>query len=123
MTTMKALMALIPVLMLSSAFAADAPAQTTMKAKDSSEPAHRYIVERTFPQGALDGLSADTKAKVNETNSQFGVTWVTSYANESKTKTFCLYEGPNEAAIRKAAAANHLPVDKVTEVPVTLSPR
>jgi hypothetical protein len=34
-----------------------------------------------------------------------------------------LYEGPNEAAVRKVAAANQLPVDKITEVPVTLAPR
>jgi hypothetical protein len=31
--------------------------------------------------------------------------------------------GPNEAAIRKAAALNGLPVDKVMEVPVTLTPQ
>ena len=37
--------------------------------------------------------------------------------------TFCVYEGPSEAAIRKAAALNNLPVDSITEVPVTLSPK
>ena len=43
-----------------------------------------------------------------------------SFANGDKTKTFCIYEGPTEAAIRQAALANHLPVDTITEVPVTL---
>jgi hypothetical protein len=47
---------------------------------------------------------------------------VTSYANAKKTKTYCIYEAPNEAAVRKAAEANSIPVDTVTEVPVTLSP-
>lgn len=87
---------------------------------DASRPAHRYVVERTFPKGALEGLDADAKAKVNENNSKFGVTWEMSYANAEKTKTYCIYDGPNEDAIRKAAAANNIPVDSITEVPVTL---
>lgn len=84
---------------------------------------HRYLVERTFPAGALDGLDAALKAKVNANNAKFGVRWVKSYANAAKTKTYCIYEGPSEAAIRKAAAANALPIDSITEVPVTLQPK
>lgn len=83
----------------------------------------RYMVERTFPKGALDGVDAAVKAKVNKNNAGVGVNWVTSYANADKTKTYCIYEGPDEDAIRKAAAANGLPVDKITEVPVTLQPK
>lgn len=88
----------------------------------AAKATHRYIVERTFPKGALDGLDAATKAKVNQTNARFGVRWVTSYANADKTRTFCVYEGPNELAIRDAAKANALPVDSISEVPVTLDP-
>jgi hypothetical protein len=82
---------------------------------------HRFLIERTFPAGALDGLDSATKAKVNATNSKFGAQWVTSYANEGKTKTYCVYNAADEAAVRAAAKANNLPVDKVTEVPVTAS--
>jgi hypothetical protein len=84
---------------------------------------HRYVVERTFPAGALDRLDAALKAKVNANNAKFGVRWVFSYANAAKTKTYCIYEASSEAAIRKAAAANALPVDSITEVPVTLQPK
>jgi hypothetical protein len=84
---------------------------------------HRYLVERTFPAGALDGLNAALKAKVNANNAKLGVHWVMSYANADKTRTFCVYEGPSEAAIRKAAELNKLPVDSITEVPVTLAPK
>ena len=35
----------------------------------------------------------------------------------------CIYEGPNESAIRKAAKANAIPVDSITEVPETLLPK
>jgi hypothetical protein len=45
------------------------------------------------------------------------------YANADKTMTYCIYEGPSEAAIRNAASANAIPVDAVTEVPVTLLPK
>ena len=46
-----------------------------------------------------------------------------SYANAAKTKTYCIYRAPSEAAVREAAAANGIPVDTVTEVPVTLAPK
>jgi hypothetical protein len=83
---------------------------------------HRYVIERTFPAGALAGLNAEAKAKVNANNKVAGVRWIQSYANADKTKTYCVYEGPSEAAIREASRLNNLPVDNVMEVPVTLDP-
>ena len=59
---------------------------------------------------------------MNANNATVGVRWVQSFANADKTKTFCVYEGPNEASIRKAAKLNALPVDRITEVPVDLMP-
>jgi hypothetical protein len=81
------------------------------------------MVIRTFPAGALDGLDAATKQRVNATNEANGARWVKSYANADRTKTFCVYEGIDEAAIRKAAEANGLPVDQIVEIPVDLNPR
>ena len=118
---MKALIALLPVLFLNQAFAADLPAQPAASA--AKTPVHRYLVERTFPAGALAGLDAATKKKVNANNASVGVRWIQSYANADETKTFCVYEGPSETAIRKAATLNALPIDSITEVPVTLSPK
>ena len=101
---------------------------SVLASADTAAPAaangsHRFVVERTFPAGALDGLDAALKAKVNANNARFGVHWVMSYANAAKTRTYCIYEGPSEASIRQAATANGLPVDSITEVPVTLSPK
>ena len=84
--------------------------------------AHRYLIERTFPAGALDNLDPAAKRQVNARNAQLGVRWLHSYANADKTKTYCLYEGPNEEAIRAAAANNGIPVDAVVEVPIDLLP-
>jgi len=122
---MKTLIAILSILLLAPAFATDPPAQPTASAAaaPTTSSVHRYLVERTFPPGALDGLNAATKKKVNANNATVGVRWVQSYANADKTKTFCVYEGPSETAVRKAAVLNGLPVDSITEVPVTLSPK
>jgi hypothetical protein len=115
---MKKILALAALVAATTAYAADHAA-----APKASGERHRYLIERTFPAGALEGLDAATKKKVNETNASVGVRWVESFATADKTKTYCVYEGPSEAAVRKAAELNHLPVDRVTEVPVTLTPR
>ena len=118
---MKTMIALLPVLFFAPAFAADSGTSAdTMHAKASS---HRYLIERTFPAGALEGLDAAGKAKINATNAKYGVYWVMSYANAAKTKTYCIYKAPSEAAVRQAAQANAIPVDTITEVPVTLLPK
>jgi len=93
------------------------------QAAASAAPAHRYLVERTFPKGAIDGITSADKAKVNATNSKFGVKWVTSHATDDKTATYCIYEGPTADSIREAAKANGMNANKVTEVPVTLLPK
>ncbi|MHB8478155.1 MAG: DUF4242 domain-containing protein [Steroidobacteraceae bacterium] len=118
---MKLLIALLSFLLLAPAFAADVPAQSA--ASPAKNAVHCYLIERTFPAGALKGLDAPTKKKVNANNASVGVRWVQSYANADETKTFCVYEGPSEAAVRKAAELNKLPIDSITEVPVTLLPK
>ncbi len=81
----------------------------------------RFMVERTFPDGVHiptnDNGVAACLAVVG-TNAKSGVTWVHSYVTKDKSKTYCIYDGPDEAAIRAAAGANGLPVDSVTPVSV-----
>ena len=81
----------------------------------------RFMVERTFPDG-LAIQTTDQGAEVCATviggNAQSGVTWVHSYVSADKKKTFCIYDGPSEAAIRETAERNGLPVDQVTPVTV-----
>jgi hypothetical protein len=115
-------MAMIACLLFAGAFAAE-PVAKQASAAQPAPKVHRYLIERTFPAGALAGLDAATKAKVNTNNASLGVRWVQSYANADKTKTFCVYEGPSEAAVRQAAELNGLPVDSVMEVPNTLLPK
>ena len=117
---MKKLLIALAALCIATAVAAETP--TTPAATVAKAGVHRYLIERTFPAGALAGLDAATKARVNANNATVGVRWIESYANADQTKTYCIYEGPNEAAIREAAKLNKLPVDSVIEVPVTLTP-
>lgn len=89
------------------------------QAAEPSPTQHRYLIERTFPEGALDGVDAAVKAKVNANNKSLGVAWEKSYANANKTKTYCIYNAPNENAVRDAAKLNGLPVDHIVEVPLS----
>jgi hypothetical protein len=81
----------------------------------------RYIVQRTFPDGLhipAGGSGADLCRGVIERNAQEGVTWISSFVNEDKTRTFCVYDAPTPEAIRRTADRNALPVDEITQVRV-----
>ena len=81
----------------------------------------RYIVQRSFPEGLhipVENGGADICRAVVERNADEGVTWVSSFVSEDKTRTFCIYDAPNPETIRKTAARNELPVDQITEVRV-----
>jgi hypothetical protein len=112
MTMMKAFCAATAMTIAGSSVAAG----TTDKVPET----HRYLIERTFPAGAIDGVDAAAKRKVNANNATLDVTWEKSYANADKTKTYCVYTGPSEAAVRDAAKLSGLPVDSVVEIPSDL---
>jgi hypothetical protein len=81
----------------------------------------RYMVERDFAEGLVIPINAEgAKACLNvvEANLTDGVTWVHSYVSSDKKKTFCVYDGPNPEAIRRAAGKTNLPVNKISEVRV-----
>jgi hypothetical protein len=81
----------------------------------------RYMVERTFPQGLHIPVTEDgaqTCLGVVGRNADVGVTWVHSYVSDDKTRTFCVYDGPDPESIRTAAERNGLPVELITRVSV-----
>ncbi len=81
----------------------------------------RYLVERSFPQGLSIPMNADGAkvcTTVVATNAEDGVTWVHSYVNADRTKTFCIYDASAPESIRRVATRNGLPVDKITGVTV-----
>jgi len=50
--------------------------------------------------------------------SEESVTWITSYVSIDHTKTFCIYDGPSPESVERAALANGLPVNSISEVRV-----
>ncbi len=81
----------------------------------------RYLVERTFADGfgvRADAAGAEECEAVVGRNADEGVTWLHSYVSDDGNRTFCVYDGPTPEAIRKAAAVNELPVDRITRVSV-----
>ena len=81
----------------------------------------RYIVERTFADRldlTVDAAGATACEAMVEHNGRLGVTWVHSYVSADKRKAFDLCDAPTPEAIRKSAAHNNLPVDRITQVTV-----
>lgn len=81
----------------------------------------RYMVERTFSKG-LDIPVTDEGVAVCLgvacRNAEVGVTWLHSYVSEDRRKTYCVYDGPDTDAIRRAAVRSGLPIDSITRVRV-----
>ena len=81
----------------------------------------RYVVERTFDGGLpirADAAGSEACSAVVLRNADEGVTWLHSYVADDGNRTYCVYDGPSPEAIRKAAAVNELPVDRITRISV-----
>lgn len=84
----------------------------------------RYLVERTFCAGARAGTPADGGGaadhcdEVIRANAREGVTWIHSFVTPDRRRSFCIVDSSSPEAIRVAAQATALPVDRITEVRV-----
>jgi hypothetical protein len=78
----------------------------------------RYLVERDLPEGLALGPDLAEGCRQILQRNRDEVTWLHSYVSDDRTRTFCLYDGPSPEAIRKTAARNRLPVDRITQVRV-----
>lgn len=80
----------------------------------------RYVIERNF----AEQLEASKQANdmINRINDEEGVKWLFSFLSADRKKTYCLYEAPNEEAIRVAARRAGLPADVIVEVGQEIRP-
>ena len=81
----------------------------------------RYIVERSWPEAF--GLQTDSEGveaclNVVGINADQGVTWLHSYFSDDKKRSYCVYDGPDPEAIRRAADRTGLPIDRISKVRV-----
>lgn len=82
----------------------------------------RYIIERS-----VSGLSRADLDKAGRKSNEVlagmpGVVWIRSYVSDAGGKIYCEYDAPNPEAIREHARRAGLPVDKITEVSLEISP-
>jgi hypothetical protein len=80
----------------------------------------RYVIERNF----AEQLEASKEANdmINRINDEEGVKWLFSFLSADRKKTYCLYEAPNDEAIRIAARRAGLPADVIVEVSQEIRP-
>ena len=81
----------------------------------------RYLVERTYPNGIYPPLGeagARRCQSIVAANRAYHVTWNTSRVSAMDARSYCVYDAPSAAAIRRAARLNHLPVDRIIQVSV-----
>jgi hypothetical protein len=74
----------------------------------------RYVIERNF--AAQLEASRDANDAIRQINDEEGVKWLFSFLSADRMKSYCLYEAPNEEAIRSAARRAGLPADVIVEI-------
>lgn len=82
----------------------------------------RYIIERDVGTISRDELEK-TGRRSNEVIAEMpGVVWIKSYISEAEGKIYCEYDAPNPEAIIEHARRAGLPVNKISEVALEISP-
>ncbi|MBP6813871.1 MAG: DUF4242 domain-containing protein [Burkholderiaceae bacterium] len=80
---------------------------------------HRYLVERTFAPGSQSlaaALGEPVQQMFIQAHDVCGVRWLRSYLTPDQGRSYCIVDGPSPEAVRKAARASGLPVDRISEV-------
>ena len=82
----------------------------------------RYIIERTVGTLTPEALDAAGRKSNAVLDDMPGVRWIRSYVSHSAGKIFCEYDAPSIEAIMEHARRTGIPVDKVSEVSLEISP-
>lgn len=82
----------------------------------------RYIIERNVGSITPQELEAASRRSIAVIGEMDGVIWIKSYVSHAEGKIYCEYDAPDERAIREHARRAGLPVDKISEVALEISP-
>ncbi len=82
----------------------------------------RYIIERNVGSMTEEDLAAAGKRSNEVIDGMEGVVWIKSYVSEAEGKIYCEYDAPSPEAIMEHARRAGLPVDKISEVKMEISP-
>lgn len=82
----------------------------------------RYIIERSVGNLTSDQLSAAGRLSNSVIAQMPGVVWVRSFVSDAEGKIYCEYHAPSAEAVLEHARRAGLPVDKISEVSLEISP-
>jgi hypothetical protein len=82
----------------------------------------RYIIERTVGHLTPEELRVAGRRSNAVIAEMPGVVWVRSYVSDAEGKIYCEYHAPNPEAVLEHARRAGLPVDKISEVALEISP-
>jgi Nickel responsive protein SCO4226-like len=82
----------------------------------------RYIIERSIPGLSHDALLAAGHRSSAVLAEMPDVHWIRSYVSDAEGKMFCEYDAPSAEAIREHARRAGLPIDRISEVALEISP-
>jgi hypothetical protein len=83
----------------------------------------KYVIERDIPGAGkltpqeLQGIAQRSRAVLRTLPE---LQWVQSYVTDDKV--YCVYIGPNEAAIREHASRGGFPANRVSEIRTMIDP-
>ncbi|HET7697033.1 MAG TPA: DUF4242 domain-containing protein [Vicinamibacterales bacterium] len=82
----------------------------------------RYIIERTVGTITAEQLEAVGRKSNAVLDGMPDVRWIRSYISHAAGKIYCEYDAPSVEAILEHARRTGIPVDKVSEVSLEISP-
>ncbi len=82
----------------------------------------RYIIERSVPALSREELDAAARRSIAVIEGMPGVRWIRSYISAAEGKIYCEYDAPDPEAIMEHARRAGLPVDRISEVSLEISP-
>ncbi len=84
----------------------------------------KFVIERNIPGAGqltpqdLKAVSQRSCAVLNSMGP--GIQWIQSYVTDDRL--YCIYQAPDEAAIRRHASEGGFPCDKVSQIRTVIDP-
>lgn len=82
----------------------------------------RYIIERSVPALSREDLAAAARRSLEVLEGMPEVRWIRSYVSDVDGKIYCEYDAPSPEAVREHARRAGLPVDRISEIALEISP-
>jgi hypothetical protein len=82
----------------------------------------RYLIERSVPKLSREELAVAARRSIEVLEGMPEVLWIRSYVSDVDGKIYCEYDAPSPEAVREHARRAGLPVDRITEIALEISP-